>query len=229
MNIPNDIQQLLDRYLDGLTSLEEEDRLADYFRSHDVPEAWQAYKEMFAYFDAGMPTDNVEERKRPQHHRTVALWTGLSVAAAAALTFFILRPTNNPQPSAVTPTASMAAVTEMPSDTVSRAQRDTVKVVPTAKPARKKPVRRYRDTPAKPLTYLASLGDAEEIITPTPIDEYLVDNRLRQIEEEQTRSIEEALLRQENLMRQVEIQQAKKNWEMAQAIDGEEMPIEEYP
>ena len=229
MNIPNDIQQLLDRYLDGLTSLEEEDRLADYFRSHDVPEAWQAYKEMFAYFDAGMPTGESEEKKRPQRHRTVALWTGLAVAAAAALTLFIVRPVSSPQPPAVTPAVSIAAVSEMPSDTVSRAQRDTVKAVPTKKPTRKKPVRRYRDTPAKPHTYLASLCDTEGIVTPSPIDEYLVDNRLRQIEQEQARSIGEALLRQEKQIRQAEIQQAQKTWEMAQAIEGEEMPIEEYP
>ncbi len=229
MNIPNDIQQLLDRYLEGLTSLEEEDRLADYFRSHDVPEAWQAYKEMFAYFDAGMPTGESEEKKRPQRHRTVALWTGLAVAAAAALTLFIVRPVSSPQSSAVTPAVSIAAVTEMPSDTVSRAQRDTVKAVPATKPTRKKPVRRYRDTPAKPHTYLASLCDSEKIVTPSPIDEYLVDNRLRQIEQEQARSIGEALLRQEKQIRQAEIQQAQKTWEMAQAIEGEEMPIEEYP
>lgn len=79
MNIPNDIQLLLDRYLDGLTSLEEEDRLADYFRSHDVPEAWQAYKEMFAYFDAGMPTDKAEEKSvrntiAPLHYGPVFQW-----------------------------------------------------------------------------------------------------------------------------------------------------------
>lgn len=246
MTIPNDIQQLLDRYLDGLTSLEEEDRLADYLRSHDVPEPWQPYKEMFAYFDAGMPTEESgkeekEEvamvaqpkaettRPRPRRHRTVALWTGLSVAAAAALTLIILHPIANRQSAAVTPAAPIAAVTEMPADTTNRAQRDTVKTEPAAKPVRKRPVHRYRDTPAKPHTYYASLHDANEVPQPTPADEYLIEARLRQIEQEQARSIEEALARQENLIRQAEIQQAQKKWEMAQAANDEEVFIEEYP
>lgn len=249
MTIPNDIQQLLDRYLDGLTSLEEEDRLADYLRSHDVPEAWQPYKEMFAYFDAGMPTEEKEKeektgqeevamvaqpktettRPRLRRHRTVALWTGLSVAAAAALTLIILRPIGNRQSAAVTPAAPIAAVTEMPADTTNRAQRDTVKTVPAAKPVRKRPVHRYRDTPAKPHTYYASLHDAGEVPQPTPADEYLIEARLQQIEQEQARSIEEALARQENLIRQAEIQQAQKKWEMAQAANDEEVFIEEYP
>ncbi len=243
MIIPNDIQSLIDRYLDGQTSLEEEDRLADYFRSHDVPEAWQAYKEMFAYFDAGMPTTEKEKtgeaikagetEKQPRRHRIVALWTGLTVAAAAALTLFILHPISR-QPSSViapaaTPTTSIAAVTDVLGDTTSRAQRDTVKSIPAAQPVRKKPVRRYRDTPTKPHTYYASVCTTEEKPQTTPADEYMIDVRLRQIEEEQDRSIGEALLRQENMMRQAMSRQAQKTWEMAQATDGEEIDIEEFP
>lgn len=241
MIIPCEIQQLLNRYLDGLTSVEEEDRLADFFRSHDVPEAWQAYKEMFAYFDAGMPigettgmpaagTEKQEEtvaKQHPHRHRRIALWTGLSVAAAAALTLVILRPVTSEQSSAVMPATRLAAVTAVSSDTVNQAQRDTVKTVPAARPMRKKPVRRYRDTPAKPPTYYASVSETEEVPVVTPADEYMIDIRLRQIEEEQNRSIAQALLRQENMARQIDIDQTQKT--MAQASEEEDMYIEEYP
>lgn len=52
-----DIQRLIDRFMSGQSTLGEEERLAQYFRTHDVPEEWADYKAMFAYFDAGMPVD----------------------------------------------------------------------------------------------------------------------------------------------------------------------------
>ena len=48
------IQSLLDKYLDGLTSLEEERLLGEYFRTQSVPPEWEDYREMFAWFDDGM-------------------------------------------------------------------------------------------------------------------------------------------------------------------------------
>lgn len=63
-----DIEQLLRRFMDGLTSTEEEDRLGSYFRHADVPKEWDAYKEMFAYFDEGMPQGRYDTpRQRPRH------------------------------------------------------------------------------------------------------------------------------------------------------------------
>ncbi|MDY3912693.1 MAG: hypothetical protein SO000_05880 [Sodaliphilus sp.] len=54
-----DIQRLIDRFMSGQTSIDEEARLAAYFRTHDVPDEWADYKGLFAYFDAGMPADGV--------------------------------------------------------------------------------------------------------------------------------------------------------------------------
>lgn len=48
------IQSLLDKYLDGLTSLEEERLLGEYFRTQSVPPEWEDYREMFSWFDNGM-------------------------------------------------------------------------------------------------------------------------------------------------------------------------------
>lgn len=65
-----DIEQLLRRFMDGLTSPEEEDRLGSYFRHADVPKEWDAYKEMFAYFDEGMPQGRYDTpRQRPRQRR----------------------------------------------------------------------------------------------------------------------------------------------------------------
>lgn len=48
------IQSLIDKFLDGQTSPEEERLLAEYFRTEAVPPEWEDYREMFAWFDGGM-------------------------------------------------------------------------------------------------------------------------------------------------------------------------------
>ena len=53
-----DIQKLIERFMAGLTSIDEENRLAEYFRTNDVPDEWADYKHMFAWFDSGMPLDS---------------------------------------------------------------------------------------------------------------------------------------------------------------------------
>ena len=58
-----DIRTLIDRYMAGLTSLEEESRLADYLRTHDVGEDLLPYKRMLAWFDEGMPLESVQADK----------------------------------------------------------------------------------------------------------------------------------------------------------------------
>lgn len=49
------IARLLDRFLQGDSTLEEEQILADYFRSAtDLPAEWEDFRTMFRYFDQGM-------------------------------------------------------------------------------------------------------------------------------------------------------------------------------
>ncbi|MBQ9286106.1 MAG: hypothetical protein IJ209_07495 [Bacteroidaceae bacterium] len=48
-----DIAQLLSKFMAGSTRLDEEQVLAEYFRTHEVAEDWEEYKEMFALFDSG--------------------------------------------------------------------------------------------------------------------------------------------------------------------------------
>lgn len=55
------IQSLLDKYLDGLTSLEEERLLGEYFRTQSVPPEWEDYREMFSWFDDGMKGEYLQD------------------------------------------------------------------------------------------------------------------------------------------------------------------------
>ena len=53
------IDELLERFMQGETSLAEEQLLADYFRSADnIPPQWEPYRTMFRYFDEGMPVES---------------------------------------------------------------------------------------------------------------------------------------------------------------------------
>ena len=78
-----DIATLLDKFMAGTTTIEEEQILADYFRSQQcVPAEWEDYKDMFAYFDNGMV--EVSEQKEDiakAQPVTIVLWKRIAVAA----------------------------------------------------------------------------------------------------------------------------------------------------
>ena len=49
-----EIEILLERFMEGRTSLGEEARLSEFFRqTPDLPSEWEPYREMFAYFENG--------------------------------------------------------------------------------------------------------------------------------------------------------------------------------
>lgn len=52
-NNKQEITRLISKFMAGETSVAEEQVLAQYFRTHEVDEAWAEYKEMFALFDSG--------------------------------------------------------------------------------------------------------------------------------------------------------------------------------
>ena len=58
-----DIRQLLDRFMAGETTLEEEALLGEWFRQHpNVSDDLKEYQMMFGYFDEGMPLDHEPEK-----------------------------------------------------------------------------------------------------------------------------------------------------------------------
>ena len=72
------IAKLLDKYMDGTSTLEEEDVLANYFHSGNVPEEWENYRQLFSEIEAMNP--------KRQKNRKWALW-GVAAAAFAGLLY----------------------------------------------------------------------------------------------------------------------------------------------
>ena len=65
------IKDLLDKYMDGTSTLEEEDILANYFRGKDIPQEWEDYRLLFQEIEAMKPLPKTSKR-----------WIGWSMAAA---------------------------------------------------------------------------------------------------------------------------------------------------
>ena len=65
------IKDLLDKYMDGTSTLEEEDILADYFRGKNIPQELEDYRLLFQEIEAMKPQTKISKR-----------WIGWSVAAA---------------------------------------------------------------------------------------------------------------------------------------------------
>lgn len=91
------IKALVEKFLEGRTSNSEERELYDWFATNDVPEEWSEFKEMFAWYAAGMPdAEATEEQSLPPvapHHlrRSMALRLGgWSVAATVAIVLGIV-------------------------------------------------------------------------------------------------------------------------------------------
>lgn len=112
------IQNLLDKYMDGATSNEEEATLRKYFEEHanDIPEEWESYRALFSYIgfeqmnlsqilkeeeekeiekedileDEEKNIPKKEEKKEEASHSRWLKYFGTSVAAAAIIAFLIV-------------------------------------------------------------------------------------------------------------------------------------------
>ena len=74
------IQALLDKYLAGETSNEEEETLRNYFEKHgdDIPEEWKSFRALFSFV-------GFEKAKRHSIRRYIAI----SIAAAVAIVLMV--------------------------------------------------------------------------------------------------------------------------------------------
>ena len=91
------IQNLLDKYMDGATSNEEEATLRKYFEEHgnDIPEEWESYHALFSYIGfEQMDLSQIlkeEEKEIDKKEASRSRWLKyFSASAAAAVIAFML-------------------------------------------------------------------------------------------------------------------------------------------
>ncbi len=97
----NQLETLIKKYWDCETSLEEEERLREWFRTHEVPERFRETAKLFSYFDeqkqkaTGEHFDKqlVKKLNAPKGKTVSLLQTSLRIAAGiavvAAAIFFV--------------------------------------------------------------------------------------------------------------------------------------------
>lgn len=188
MNNPNkmkamQIQQLIDKYMNGQTTVDEEQLIARYFcNATDVPDSLKPYRDMFAYFDDGMPLGALPEFDgsagqadtrvapdsskvvAPRRHslRMAAWWSGAAaVAAVVALLLIMHRPSAPVQPIASAVVVSDTCSTSTGVEAEQNVVTDSVKLKP--QPQRHRPSVRRRYYIAPPKTYLAHAAATDSI------------------------------------------------------------------
>lgn len=138
----------------GQTTVGEEDVLAEYFRTHDVPGELQEYKEMFGYFGEGMPQGRYDGAERRPKVRLSRLLMAVAAAAAVALTVVVAWPDGGcvaEPPSGHVP--MVAAVADSTVENVADTASGNVRTVAPRKPRRR--MGKYRYRPAPPKVYYA--------------------------------------------------------------------------
>lgn len=81
------IETLLDKFMAGKTTIEEELMLSQYFSSsHEVPAEWEDYKALFGYINRGLEGDLLPETSSPSHRKWL-WWIPAAAAANVALVF----------------------------------------------------------------------------------------------------------------------------------------------
>lgn len=86
-NSRHQIEALLDKFMAGKTTIEEESLLSQYFNTtREVPAEWEDYQALFGYIDRGLEGDLLPEKSSPSHRR----WIWWVPAAAAAILALVL-------------------------------------------------------------------------------------------------------------------------------------------
>lgn len=172
MNGEKNIRQLIGRFMQGLTSIEEEEQISQWFAVHtDVSDDLKPYQQMFAYFDKGMPIDEQmpidkqipveEEIRKPLRNqsRLRPLWCLLAAAAVALLIVMTWPAQNGNTP--VTPSATLAQAEKDSAEaivpTAETEMKNNVKqtVKPKMRPRKRGVYRKHLHSPAPPVTWIA--------------------------------------------------------------------------
>jgi len=145
-----EITHILDRFMAGETSLAEEQLLADYFRTHEVNDEWQEYKEMFALFDSGKvdieqatPADRADS-SFINHHPSVIIrhssFAVIGIAAAIFIAFLVWpeSPKETTTQTEVLPIIVEANPQPVPSSVIEEKKEGALpEVLPTPQPVKK--------------------------------------------------------------------------------------------
>lgn len=182
-----DLKILIDKFMSGTTTLDEEKTLGDFFRQTErLPAELEPYRDMFAYFDNGMtgePSDKPVSHAAPV--RSLRWIAG--IAAAVAVIFvaaYQFMPGGTDETPVMQTSKSVVAQTTDSAiarpDTISDKERQADEM-----PAKRRVMRKYRFKPAPPEVLLADAEAMSVTDSVNVVAKQLADIELMKVECEQ--------------------------------------------
>lgn len=140
------IEKLLDKFMDGTSTLEEEDILAQYFRHQEVPREWVEYRLLFQEIDAMKPVQAEIVEINPENRRKRWMGWGVAAAVVAGILYFAV-PSKQIEPTApLTAKVDTTATVAQPEIPISETKTDTVSPQKTPVESPKRSRRKPRPT-----------------------------------------------------------------------------------
>ena len=165
------IKDLLDKYMDGTSTLKEEDILANYFRGKDIPQEWEDYRQLFQEIEAMKPQPKSNKR-----------WIGWSVAAAAIVAgiLYIAVPRHQ---NIQQQTESLIAQ----SDTIVQSEKTPIELIPDTMTKQKEqvqPVQTKKRSIRKPEPTIRDYDKAYALMAQIEEEQKNVERQLEQAQQE---------------------------------------------
>lgn len=182
-----DLKILIDKFMSGTTTLDEEKTLGDFFRQTErLPAELEPYRDMFAYFDNGMTGE--PSGKPVSHAAPVRSLRWIAGIAAAVAVIFVAAyqfvpggtdetPVMQTSKSVVAQTTDSAIARP---DTISDKERQADEM-----PAKRRVMRKYRFKPAPPEVLLADAEAMSVTDSVNVVAKQLADIELMKVECEQ--------------------------------------------
>lgn len=182
-----DLEILIDKFMSGTTTLDEEKALGDFFRQTEhLPAELEPYRDMFAYFDNGMTGE--PSGKPVSHAAPVRSLRWIAGIAAAVAVIFVAAyqfvpggtdetPVMQTSKSVVAQTTDSAIARP---DTISDKERQADEM-----PAKRRVMRKYRFKPAPPEVLLANAEAMSVTDSVNVVAKQLADIELMKVECEQ--------------------------------------------
>lgn len=182
-----DLKILIDKFMSGTTTLDEEKTLGDFFRQTEhLPAELEPYRDMFAYFDNGMTGE--PSGKPVSHAAPVRSLRWIAGIAAAVAVIFVAAyqfvpggtdetPVMQTSKSVVAQTTDSAIARP---DTISDNERQADEM-----PAKRRVMRKYRFKPAPPEVLLADAEAMSVTDSVNVVAKQLADIELMKVECEQ--------------------------------------------
>lgn len=147
------IEKLLAKYMDGTSTLDEEDALAQYFRHQEVPREWEDYRLLFQEIDAMKPVSPEIAETEPkiieidrENRRKRWMGWGVAAAAVAGILYFAIPPKQIEPTAPLTARVDTVTTVVQPEIRTSETKTDTISPQKTPVQSPKRSRRKPRPT-----------------------------------------------------------------------------------